>query len=414
MKFTEQEINDFIKTILSHLNYNIDEYDDRKEVVEEIEKLYGYNINERFDYYTNSNQGKYINQVNLQKLNKMLDTISNYLLFAKSEVSKGVYDFYKDDELKSKMAKKEGISLEGIIKELMQDEGYTKYKYYNEYNSGNYSLEKIAEHVLTIKLLQEERKKGKDISIRKIEEKVGLLKKLQGDTLKSHLLECPYIEDYLKYNNAMRDAIESGEINGRKLDDEEIQKLKRVIGYTKHNSIEIDKDIVAVAKSYFRFIFFKRTMETGAIPNYDHFDFFDKEHVMALLKFRGDGKFDSDLGCLIYDLNNLILKTELTPIEEEILDSYRSNDSTHSSIAEELGVSRQYVTATLVSIINKIVGTYEEVYEDWYYLNMVKGNYKTCPRCSQVKLYSHFGKDSSRKDGLFPYCKECDAKRKQK
>lgn len=410
MKVSEQEVSKFVQTVLSHLDYNIDDYEDRRKIVEEINEKYGKEISERIEYYINSNQGKYINQMNLNRLTKMLDTISNYILFSKSEISKGEYDFYKDDDLKSKMAKREGVSLDGLVKELIEDEGYTKYKYHNDYNSGSYTLEGIAKHILTIKLLQEGMKQGKPIGIKDIEDKVNELQGMKGEHLKKHLLECPYIEDYLKYNHVMRGAIESGELNGVKLTDEEVQRMKRVIGYTKNNSIEIDKDIVAIAKAYFRFIYFKRTGETGGTPNYDEFDFFDKEQVMELLRFRGTGKFNSDLGCLIYELNNLINKTELTPTEEEILELYRKGDSTHDSIAKELGVSRQYVTATLVGIVSKIVGTYEEIYEDFYYFNIVKGKYKTCSKCGKVKLTKYFGKHGQSSDGLYPSCKECRKK----
>jgi 5-methylcytosine-specific restriction endonuclease McrA len=32
---------------------------------------------------------------------------------------------------------------------------------------------------------------------------------------------------------------------------------------------------------------------------------------------------------------------------------------------------------------------------------------KTCPNCNQTKSVTEFGKDKHRKDGLYPYCKEC-------
>ena len=57
------------------------------------------------------------------------------------------------------------------------------------------------------------------------------------------------------------------------------------------------------------------------------------------------------------------------------------------------------------TIINMIIKQYEEDYEDWYYLNIRKGNYKKCNRCGEIKLVSRFDKNG--KKGLLSICKKC-------
>ena len=51
----------------------------------------------------------------------------------------------------------------------------------------------------------------------------------------------------------------------------------------------------------------------------------------------------------------------------------------------------------------------EEQYIDWYFTYKVKGTYKKCNRCGQIKLAlpRYFSKNSSSKDGLYSICKDC-------
>ena len=54
-----------------------------------------------------------------------------------------------------------------------------------------------------------------------------------------------------------------------------------------------------------------------------------------------------------------------------------------------------------------IIKQYEEDYEDWYYLNIRKGQYKKCSRCGEIKLISQFNKEPKGKDGYKKHCKKC-------
>ena len=79
-----------------------------------------------------------------------------------------------------------------------------------------------------------------------------------------------------------------------------------------------------------------------------------------------------------------------------------------------IGKSHQYVSKVLNNIVLKIINVYMKDYEDWYYLNIAKGTYKTCSTCGEVKLISEFTKNSKEHDVYKPECKECRNKRRIK
>jgi hypothetical protein len=60
-------------------------------------------------------------------------------------------------------------------------------------------------------------------------------------------------------------------------------------------------------------------------------------------------------------------------------------------------------------IPQKICDTYKSQYEDWLYTYKVRGVWKRCSCCKEIKLATerNFSKDSGRKDGLDVYCKNC-------
>lgn len=64
-------------------------------------------------------------------------------------------------------------------------------------------------------------------------------------------------------------------------------------------------------------------------------------------------------------------------------------------------------------IPKKISQQYKFEYEDWYYTEVEKGQYKTCSKCGEVKLVSQFGKHPNTKDGFQSNCKKCNLKLKK-
>ena len=151
------------------------------------------------------------------------------------------------------------------------------------------------------------------------------------------------------------------------------------------------------------------------------------KHIFALIDNYADlkdgcwDKPESDLWVLLFELENLIEKTDLEPYEKDIIilkiDGLTGeeickeiNKKYHMTLSED-NLSRIYNTY----IPKKIANTYDVLYEEWLYTFKVKGRYKKCVKCGEIKLINndrYFGKDSRNKDGFQSICKKCDNYRK--
>mgnify|MGYP007111739138 CR=1 FL=1 len=56
-----------------------------------------------------------------------------------------------------------------------------------------------------------------------------------------------------------------------------------------------------------------------------------------------------------------------------------------------------------------IASTAEDLYLDYYFLDVEKGKYKKCSRCGQIKLAhnKYFSKNKTSKDKFYSICKAC-------
>lgn len=168
-------------------------------------------------------------------------------------------------------------------------------------------------------------------------------------------------------------------------------------------------DLVAIDKKP---IIFKQPLKDQGCPTWDDFDELDKTHIKALLQVHRDMEtvdFQSDLMCMLYDLQKVLEEVELTENQRNILNLWVKGWSI-DNIAETLDKSYHSVNQSLDRIVNKIVNIYENKIEDWYYLNICKGKYKKCNRCGEIKLISKFNKNG--KKGLKSMCKKCENERK--
>ena len=144
--------------------------------------------------------------------------------------------------------------------------------------------------------------------------------------------------------------------------------------------------------------------DSGNEIDWDYLDMFDKDHVKALLAIPKDMEVASDL----YMTRDMLVENAgLTDTQMSILELWKK-DRTLQSIANTLGMSHSNVKKHLDKIVNKVINQYEKEYEDnHYYLNVVKGKYKKCTHCGEVKLISRFGNDSKGTYGKKSRCKEC-------
>lgn len=149
------------------------------------------------------------------------------------------------------------------------------------------------------------------------------------------------------------------------------------------------------------------TPETTVI-DYSVIDMFNKEHVLALLNMPQRQITDDDnLSLILYHIELMLKNINIRDEDYKAVEMYRSGH-TQEDIAKKLNTTRQNIGQTLSKLADAIMREYEESYEDWYYLNKVKGKYKRCSKCDKVKLISRYSRHNQARDGLRPNCKKCD------
>ena len=126
-------------------------------------------------------------------------------------------------------------------------------------------------------------------------------------------------------------------------------------------------------------------------------------------KFKQDtyDQFDNDLWYLMKDFDH---------ISEIALRDY-PNIQIQEKLEEEFGIkhSVEYISSLWRKKIPQLIAsTAEDLYLDYYYLEIEKGKYKKCSRCGQIKLAinKNFSKNKTSKDSFYSICKKCRNKKK--
>lgn len=166
-------------------------------------------------------------------------------------------------------------------------------------------------------------------------------------------------------------------------------------------------DMEYVQNSYNSLFIPKKLLKDNGSVTWDCLDVLDTTHVKPLLQLyreKEEYDFTSDIDCILYDLGQVLKKVKFTDKQKEVLDLWMKG-MTVKNIAKELNKPTGKVCNFLDRIVNKIVEIYEEELEDWYYLNVCKGEYKKCNACGEIKLTNKFNKNGSK--GLLSICKKC-------
>lgn len=174
--------------------------------------------------------------------------------------------------------------------------------------------------------------------------------------------------------------------------------------------VEVKKDMMEVKRQLQMPIIWKSPLKDEGGADYNELDMFDKNTVKELLRVHKQLDLQDDLSCILVDLDNLINRIELNDRQHEVLEMWRNGVET-GTIAKILNVKPQTIHGNIDSIVEAIIKQYEEDYEDWYYLNIRKGQYKKCSKCGEIKLVSRFDKNG--KKGLRSSCKRCESERKK-
>lgn len=401
MHYTLQQTQDFVSMILKMLDYEVKDVTNRLEKVREIEHKYKEEIQARYMYYSNSNLSVMSNRNCLNALNALLDILSEYVLIDDLGDRSKNYPVFKENDLPNTLSTDQTVRLSTVSKNLLKEE-------HREHARPRikYSKDTIAKHSFLMQQIEEN-----GLSEEAADELLNTLRAQELYFYTDYLRSCPYIVDYLKYETVARKIIEDKEWKGVPLTPQELKRLKKAIGYRKHNSIEIDRDIIAVARFYFGFISFQRIHKGSLEINLDRVDLLNKNHIKALLQFPNGkiDKFHTDYGLILYEIDSLIRKAGLNDFECDVLELYRYHDMTQEKIATYMNVSQPYISQTIDIIARKCFHVAEKEYEDWYYLNVEKGMYKQCKVCGEIKLVlpRYFQKDSKGTDGYKAVCKKC-------
>ena len=318
-------------------------------------------------------------------ISKALEIIESYILCSRDEIEnrkkdKIVYKIYNSKELLDRFKQEENLTYK--LASVNSDRS-------NNCDKGDENkLDKEFENVFAIFQLPKNYKKVKDIVIEKKDfERFPILKEYQHsiDHMESKLQELMKID--LK------------KIKAKKVKDD-IRNRKNIL---KKNLRLLKLDMLDAKKMIERPIIWKSPLKDSGCADYDALDMFDKEVVKELLRVHKSVDLQDDLSCILVDLENLVNKIEFTDKQRKVLELW-SNGLATGEISKKLNVKPNTVASCLNSVVDLIIKQYEKEYEEWYYLNIRKGEYKKCSRCGEVKLVSQFSKNGNRLRGN---CKNC-------
>ena len=213
------------------------------------------------------------------------------------------------------------------------------------------------------------------------------------------LKKYPPMKDYYDFYEYLKGESKMLWSKGKLTKDEIIRrgKINKIM-------VEVKKDMMEVKRQLQMPIIWKSPLKDEGGADYNELDMFDKNTVKELLRVHKQLDLQDDLSCILVDLDNLIRKINFSERQYEILNMWRNGLET-GVIAKNLNVKPQTVTGSLNSAVDLIIKQYEEDYENWYYLNISKGQYKKCSRCGEIKLTNQFDKNG--KKGLKSICKKC-------
>jgi predicted XRE-type DNA-binding protein len=355
------------------LNYKCIDQKERIKIVEDIINDNKIRIKNYFDDNFNVHPKAGIHGDNLSdkdKMCKQLETLATYILFCpdskinEQSSKKITYNYYTNKDLERKINRDD--HLEGIVENINK----------NTENKIN-----------TIDVL--------------IPEGINYKKEIK-QTINENDINDPEltpVHDYQNYINALK----------TKLDTLRKEKKNRKLQYKLMRHMKLCKTDQIICKDKLKgTIYFNDVLPDSTDIDYDQFDFFDKEHVKCLLKFK-PMKLTTDLGILIYDLEQIMKHIKLNSQDKVILNYWRDDSLNQEEMSKILGLSQPYIVSVLDKIADRVTKKFEEIYEDWYYLNLVKGKYKKCSFCGKIKLANerYFDKDESKKDGFKYICKKC-------
>lgn len=378
-KLHDERAENFIKK----LDFSLTQHDRIKKAQEITNHAYW---NEYFDNYFKAELTQDDNLSDHINVCQVLNSIANYILFSPDgeRINKKVkYNFYTEKTFNEILCRESSI-------ESKAEDAVSGLDHYD----GDEAISNQYSEVINYLVRQTENYK-KEIAQQIYAEDLSneYLKSYHDAIWHCRLLCQKYTEEIKELNRQGKSAYKL------------VNKKKFLMKHMR----EMKLDQLICKDKLFGTIYFKQPLPDSCDTDYDQFDFFDESHVRALLMMKNTD-LQTDVGCLVQDLKNLIKNITFDPLEREIIFLLKS-DNTNIEIADILGIKRQYIDAKIQKIAKKIVQEYYIVYEDWYFLNICKGKYKQCSKCGQIKLATDTYFDVEQKGlyGLKSICKKCRA-----
>lgn len=218
------------------------------------------------------------------------------------------------------------------------------------------------------------------------------------------------------------------------------QKLKTASGrdafIIKTAIIELRKDQYVLRDAYRKPIIPKNiTRSRHFIPLESDFSFDDEGYVIpegvslcdpkvvsailcnySLMKQESWGEFEKDLWYLMQEFDEVAdAALKDYPLYDRICE-YKvdglQNIDIQEKIQMEFGIkhSVEYISSLWRNKIPKLIASEaEDRLLSWYFLNEMKGKYKKCSRCGEIKLAhnKYFSKNKTSRDGFYSICKNC-------
>jgi len=411
-----------ITDILMNLNYNIMEESQRsvlikklfenEEVIEYFSKYFEQNVEDGID--VSHFKVGLIKSDKLSENNfvcKALSLMADYLIFApdsKPLVSKFKYTYYTHKNLKKRI--KRESSLESIINKICKD---TSEKYDKDIVGEviDFFERTVVNYRNEIK--QEVFIKDKDNTIIADydyfkDQIIDLLKEIDNIGIENvYSLEKIDIINEIMLCNRKDYVLNSNVDLNNKYDKKKLLSVQNKLIKKLRGQITTIKDDQLLSKDMLNgTIYFKSAEDSKDEPSYlEHFRFNDFKHVRALLRI-APRSIETELGILTQDMKNILKNVKLNGIEKKVVGLYRE-DLTELVISETIGTTQQNVSRIIDRVVNKIIKYYNEQWEDWVNLNYIRGSYKKCSRCGEIKLVQRFDIDNSKKDNRKSMCKEC-------
>ncbi len=294
-----------------------------------------------------------------------------------------------------------------------EKENVKVYDSYSEFKRGMQQEKKIRKHgeVVEFDVDENECLNKKPVRILKNQKNFKLAPDVK--ITKRDREKYPEIEDYYKYkqylldlknNKYHREALaENVGLNKGKL---RIRKGGDIYRFVIKQLPLVQDDMLQVKLQKEKNIIWKAPLKDSCNDtniDCDLIDLFNPIHVKALLQIPYDKNLINEIALSTQDILD---KIKLTNIQSTILNLWKKG-TTQSEIAKQLDIAQKNVNLHIDRIVNKFIDKYIEIYEDeYYYVYLVKGRYKKCSKCGEIKLIQRFDKNG--KGRYRSNCKDCN------